>query len=432
MVVAMLAATPLSSSSLRIPSHETLIAVNSGSRVITCGLGLGFKSQSQTSCLISKSPFSRVRGYQIPHGNFISGRQWSQSRCLVPRRDRPLVRSEAQKNEEESTIKKGDRLCAWMLNNARRRQEPLGERITRMVAAASSAPIAQYIPSPVTPLHTLDPRVKQAWLLALVVFPARSHIAIKIGMVIFLALATMCTLPRRIWQDQLGRMAILSGFLFVMLALGTDGVAPVMQYRRPLPLAEGLPKLPAAISGYKYVLQKLGPFQLTRKGVSLAASAACLSFTVLQSASLCLTTTAPEQLAAALQWYLTPLARMGAPVEELILTLLLSLRFIGIVFNEVKNLAVGVVARNIEWKAMRLTETADTLFNLFGRILKNLFLHADHISQAMVARGYRGNPVKHHIYFLTKLSIKPRDWAAIVGLLMLVALSMYTEVVLLV
>lgn len=74
-------------------------------------------------------------------------------------------------------------------------------------------------------------------------------------------------------------MAILSGFLFVMLALGTDGAPPVMQARRPL-LAEGLPKLPAALSGYKYVLFKLGPFQLTRKGVSLAAAASCLSFTV--------------------------------------------------------------------------------------------------------------------------------------------------------
>lgn len=81
-------------------------------------------------------------------------------------------------------------------------------------------------------------------------------------------------------QDQLGRMAILSGLLFVMLALGTDGVPPVMQARRPLAMAEGLPRLPAALSGYKYVLLKLGPFQLTRKGVSLAAAASCLSFTV--------------------------------------------------------------------------------------------------------------------------------------------------------
>lgn len=418
----MLAVTSSPSSPLRIQANGTL-----GPKVGMCGLGLGFKSQPQISCLISKSPFSRVTGY---HGNFLSSRQWSQSRCLVPRRVRPVVVCEVQKNEEEGARSRGDRLRAWMVNNARKRQEPVAERIMRMVAGASSAPIAQYIPSPVTPLHTLDPRVKQAWLLTLVVLPARSHMVIKIGMVMFLALATMCTLPRRIWQDQLGRMAILSGFLFVMLALGTDGVAPVMQSRRPLALAEGLPKLPAAIGGYKYVFMKLGPFQLTRKGVSLAASASCLSFTVLQSASLCLTTTTPEQLAAALRWYLTPLARIGAPVEELILTLLLSLRFIGVVFDEVKNLAIGVVARNIEWKALRLTETADTFFNLFGRIFKNLFSHADQISQAMVARGYRGNPVKHRVYFLTKLSIKPRDWAAIVGLLMLVAFSTYTDIML--
>lgn len=43
----------------------------------------------------------------------------------------------------------------------------------------------------------------QAWLLALVVLPARSHMAIRISMVAFLAVATMCTLPRRIWQVHL-------------------------------------------------------------------------------------------------------------------------------------------------------------------------------------------------------------------------------------
>lgn len=48
----------------------------------------------------------------------------------------------------------------------------------------------------------------------------------------------------------------------------------------------------------------------------------------------------------------------------------------------------------------------------------------------MVARGYRGNPVKHRIYFLTKLSIKPQDWIAISGLLILTAFSMYLEITL--
>lgn len=57
---------------------------------------------------------------------------------------------------------------------------------------------------------------------------------------------------------------------------------------------------------------------------------------IFQSASLCLTTTTPEQLAFALQWYMKPLARFGVPVAEVIFTLLLSLRFINLVFDEVR------------------------------------------------------------------------------------------------
>lgn len=158
----MLAVTPLSGSPLRIPSK--IVPVISGSKVGMSGLGLGFKSQPQISCIIARSPVSRVGDSQILHGYSLSSKQWRQSRCLVSRRVRPLVVCEGQKNEEESARSRGDRLRAWMLNNARKRQEPLGERIMRMVAGASSAPIAQYIPSPVTLLHTLDPRVKQVIL----------------------------------------------------------------------------------------------------------------------------------------------------------------------------------------------------------------------------------------------------------------------------
>ncbi|CAM6008789.1 unnamed protein product [Sphagnum balticum] len=338
--------------------------------------------------------------------------------------------SESSHNEEVKESSGSDKLRDWLQQNAQKRRQPVGERVLRMVAAASAAPVAQYIASPVTPLHTLDPRVKQAWLLALVVLPSRSHISIRMGVIAILVVITIWGLPHHVWQDQLGRMAILSAFLFVMLALGTDGVPSLVQTRTPPPLTQGLPKLPAALGGYKYVLMKLGPLQLTRKGVALAASASCLSFTVLQSASVCLATTTPEQLALALRWGIAPFAHIGAPVDELILTLLLSLRFIGLVFDEVRNIAMGVVARGIEWRSLRLTETADAFFTLFGRLFKNLFNHADQISQAMVARGYKGDPAKHHIYFLTKLSIKASDWVAIGGLLVLLVLSIWSEIML--
>lgn len=306
-------------------------------------------------------------------------------------------------------------------------QEFIGEKFFRMVAGATSAPVGQFIASPSTFLHSLDPRIKQAWLLALVVLPARSHMVIRVGLVLFLALLSIWTLPRDIWQDQLIRMSLLSGILFVMLALGTDGVPPLVQMRTPPAHMLHMPSLPPAPGGYSYVVMKLGPLQLTRKGLSLAATASCLSFAVLQSASLCLTTTMPEQLAAALRWYLLPLAHVGAPVDEIVLTLLLSLRFISLVFDEVRNIALGIVARGIKWKNLTVLETVDILFLYLRRIFNNLFSHAEHISQAMMARGFHGNAGDHKIYLLTKFSIKRADIVAILLLGGLIGLALLYE-----
>lgn len=306
-------------------------------------------------------------------------------------------------------------------------QEFIGEKLFRMVAGATSAPVGQFIASPPTFLHSLDPRVKQAWLLALVVLPSRSHMVIRVGLVLFLALLSIWTLPRDIWQDQLTRMSLLSGILFVMLALSTDGVPPLVQTRTPPAHMLHLPNLPSAPGAYSYVLMKLGPLQLTRKGLSLATTASCLSFAVLQSASLCLTTTMPEQLAAALRWYLLPLAHVGAPVDEIVLTLLLSLRFISLVFDEVRNIALGIVARGINWKNLTLLETVDILFLYLRRIFNNLFNHAEHISQAMMARGFHGNAGNHKIYLLTKFSIERADIVAILLLGGLMGLALLYE-----
>lgn len=50
---------------------------------------------------------------------------------------------------------------------------------------------------------------------------------------------------------------------------------------------------------------------------------------------MCLATTTPEATAGALLWLLAPLRALGLAVDTAVLTLLLSLRFMGIVFDEV-------------------------------------------------------------------------------------------------
>lgn len=84
-----------------------------------------------------------------------------------------------------------------------------------------------------------------------------------------------------IWlQDQLGRVTLLSGILFIMLGLSTDSAPSLISSRAPPPSMMGLPSFPASLEGYKYVILKLGPLQLTRKGLSTATTSACLTFTV--------------------------------------------------------------------------------------------------------------------------------------------------------
>ncbi|OVA20089.1 ABC/ECF transporter [Macleaya cordata] len=309
----------------------------------------------------------------------------------------------------------------------------IAERILRLISGATSSPICQYVSSPTTFLHSVDPRIKLVWLLALVVLPSRSHIIMRFGLVTYLALLSIWVLPRQVWMDQLGRVGLLSGILFIMLGLGSDGAPPLVQLRTPPPTMTGLSNLPTALGGYSYLVMKLGPLQLTRKGLAVASTSACLTFTIFQSASLCLATTTPEQLAAALRWFMLPLTLVGVPVAEVVLTLLLSLRFISLVFDEVRNAALGIVARRINWKQLTIMETVDIFFMYVRRIFKNIFSHAEHITQcpifhegcsidrsapnhlpvveiqAMIVRGFRGDGNTHKIYVLSNSSIGIAD-----------------------
>uniref|UniRef100_A0A2P2MPV7 Cobalt ion transporter n=1 Tax=Rhizophora mucronata TaxID=61149 RepID=A0A2P2MPV7_RHIMU len=154
------------------------------------------------------------------------------------------------------------------------------DKILRLIAGATACPIGQFISSPTTFLHSVDPRVKLVWLLALVVLPARSHIVMRFGLVVFIAFLSMWILPKYVWMDQLGRVSLLSGILFIMLGLGSDGAPPLVQLRTPPPAMMGLPKLPVSLGGYSYLIMKLGPLQFTRKGLSVASTAASLTFIV--------------------------------------------------------------------------------------------------------------------------------------------------------
>ncbi|XP_048132454.1 protein ABCI12, chloroplastic isoform X2 [Rhodamnia argentea] len=262
------------------------------------------------------------------------------------------------------------------------------DKVLRLIANATASPISQFVAAPTTFLHSVDPRIK---------------------------------------LDQLGRVSLLSGILFLMLGFGSDGVPPLVQSRTPPPAMVGLPKVPPSFEGYSYLIMKLGPLRFTRKGLSVASTAACLTFTIFQGASLCLTTTTPEQLASALKWYMLPFSYVGVPVAEIILTLLLSLRFINLVFDEVRNVALGIVSRRISWHKLTMMETIDVFVSYIRRIFKNIFTHAEQISQAMIIRGFRGDSNNHKIYLPSTSSNGIADTVSLMWLMGIVGAAILSD-----
>lgn len=303
------------------------------------------------------------------------------------------------------------------------------DKVLRFISSATSSPICQFISSPSTFLHAVDPRIKLVWLLALIIIPARSHIVMRFGLVLYLAILSILVLPTHVWMDQLGRVSLLSGILFVMLGLGSDGAPPLVQLRTPPPTMMGMPSIPSSLDGYSYLIIKLGIFQLTRKGLSVASTSACLTFTIFQSASLCLATTTSEQLASALRWFMLPLRHVGVPVSEIILTLLLSLRFINLVFDEVRNVALGIVSRRINWEKLTIMETVDVFFTYIRRIFDNIFSNAEQISQAMIVRGFRGDSDNHKIH-LPDSTIGTADIVALLCLICVISIAVLSDYIL--
>ena len=79
------------------------------------------------------------------------------------------------------------------------------------------------------------------------------------------------------------------------------------------------------------------------------------------------------------------------------LTLLLSLRFMSLVFEEARNLSLGTAARGINWNNLGPAGGVQILLRLGGRMFSNLMQRSDSIAQAMCARGFVG-PQDHKLY----------------------------------
>lgn len=88
---------------------------------------------------------------------------------------------------------------------------------------------------------------------------------------------------------------------------------------------------------------------------------------------------------------------------------------------------MGIVSRRVNWKQLTVMETIDIFFNYFRRIFKNIFSHVEQISQAMIARGFKGDVESHKTYFLSESSFGMADVVSLLCLSVVIGSALLSD-----
>ncbi len=253
-------------------------------------------------------------------------------------------------------------------------------------------------------LRRLDPRLKLLWTLAFLVTPILASAGWRLALVALLLLITLASgLPLRLWRGTLPlllALALLVGLLAAVLPAPGPPAAPLQRPPQELLLAPAPPGAPPPErSGLRWELLRLGPARLgslefgpllvTRRSAELALNSATLLVTLIQSANLLLLSTPPEELVWAISWWLGPLRRLGWPVDRIGFTLLLALRFLPLVQEELQNLLRSLATRAVNLRSLGWSGSLALLLAVGGRLLANVLLRAEQGAEALLARGGR-------------------------------------------
>ncbi|MEB3242367.1 MAG: energy-coupling factor transporter transmembrane component T [Cyanobacteriota bacterium] len=255
-------------------------------------------------------------------------------------------------------------------------------------------------------LQRLDPRLKLAWTLAFLVTPVLAGPQWRLALVGLLLVITLLSgVPYRLWRRSVPALlafALLVGALSMVLPAAPGPSGSLQRPPNEIVLAPSPDGAPAERVGMPWEVVRwgpvalgplsLGPLVVTRKSAELGLNAATLLFTVVHSANLLLLTTPPEALVWAIHWWLRPLAWLGWPMERLGFTLLLALRFLPLVQEELQNLLRALATRAVNFKTLGWKPGLNLVLAVGERLLANVLLRSEQGAEALLARGGRWLP----------------------------------------
>tara|TARA_Y100001968_G_C19450010_1_gene767906 strand:+ start:4767 stop:5675 length:909 start_codon:yes stop_codon:yes gene_type:complete len=254
-------------------------------------------------------------------------------------------------------------------------------------------PIGQYVAGENSWLRWIDPRIKFGWVLFFLVTPVLATSEWRVGLVLSLLGLTLCSrLPARVWWRSLSFLLIFSFFIgvFAMLLPASEQAA-THTVRNPLELVNSIAIGPSwylfKFGPIQFFNTSLGPFLIDRRSLELGINSATLVFTVVHSVNLMLITSLPEDLVWALRWFLSPFSLLGFSTDKISFQLLLALRFIPLIQEELQNLLQSLATRAVSFKRLGFKASFGLILSVGERLLANILLRSQQGADALVARN---------------------------------------------
>ena len=253
-------------------------------------------------------------------------------------------------------------------------------------------PIGQYVSGKSSWLRVIDPRIKLSWVLLFLLTPILANSFWRLSIACVLLFITFFSyLPLRIWWRSLVFLIVLSlivGFLSIVLPASEISSELTMRAPNEIPGVVVLTRSweifrlgPLNFGGIS-----LGPLIVDHRSAELGVKTSTLIFTVIHSVNLMLITTPPEDLVWTIRWFFAPLTLLGFPLEKLSFQLLLALRFLPLVQEELQNLSRSIGVRAIAFRKLGLKTSLGLFISLGERLLSNILLRAEQGADSLMLR----------------------------------------------
>ena len=253
-------------------------------------------------------------------------------------------------------------------------------------------PIGQYVDGNNSWLRIVDSRLKIIAVLIFLINPIWAGPLWRVSLVICLIFITFISLiPPRVWWRSLLFLLGLSLFIGLLSLIASSDIQSLdSSIRDPNELNLILESQKhwniLEIPSKKIGFITFGPHNLSRKAFELGIKTSTLIFTVIHSVNLMLLTTLQEDIVWALSWFMKPLGKVGLPIDKWLFQLLLALRFIPLVQEELQNIIKSVSVRSINLRSLGFKKSINVLLTMVERLFLNIFLRIDQGADSLLSK----------------------------------------------